>query len=137
MKGFKGFDKNLCCRGFQYEVGKTYEMEEEPIICKRGFHFCDSLSWVDSYYPLVTKVWNISPDDGGLIFFNFRYCEVEAVGEIVSDEEGCLISKRATNKIRIVRELTIEEVLYSLEPLYVIKFSTEEMLRIRRTFLVK
>lgn len=138
MKGFKGFDRNLCCRGFQYEVGKTYEMEEDPVICERGFHFCESLLDVDSYYPLVVKLWNsslwnTSEYDSSLIFFNSRYCEVEAIGEIVS-EEGCLYSKRATNKIRIVRELPIEEVLYLLEPLYNIKFSKEDMLKIYHHF---
>lgn len=136
MKGFKGFDRNLCCRGFQYEVGKTYEMEEEPVICERGFHFCDSLVWVDSYYPLVTKLWNQFIGDSHFIYFNYRYCEVEAIGEIVS-EEGCLHSKRATNKIRIVRELPMEEVLCLLEPFYTIKFSEEDMIKIRRTLLDK
>ena len=99
MKGFKGFDRNLRCRGFQYEVGKTYEMEEEPVICERGFHFCESLLGIDSYYPLVekklhTKIWNSSEYDSSLMFFNNRYCEVEAIGEIVS-EEGCLHSKKS------------------------------------------
>ena len=136
MKGFKGFDKNLCCRGFQYEVGKTYEMEETPIICERGFHFCESLIWVDSYYPLATKICIPFTDDSSLMFFNFRYCEVEAIGEIVSDE-GCLYSKRATNKIRIVRELPIEEALHLLEPLYDIKFSEKERVEIYHHFLSK
>lgn len=40
MKAYKAFDKNLTCRDFQYEIGKTYEMEDEPIICEKGFHAC-------------------------------------------------------------------------------------------------
>ena len=40
--GFKGFDKDLSCRGFQYKVGKTYEQEGEVECCKRGFHFCEN-----------------------------------------------------------------------------------------------
>lgn len=34
--GFKGFNKDMTCRDFQYEEGKTYKMEEEPEICKKG-----------------------------------------------------------------------------------------------------
>lgn len=41
---YKGFDKDLKCRGFQYEVGKEYELPEgvEPELCKQGFHACES-----------------------------------------------------------------------------------------------
>lgn len=40
MKCFKGFDKDLCCKGFQYEVGKEYETERAEI-CEEGFHACE------------------------------------------------------------------------------------------------
>ena len=43
MKGYKIFNSDWTCRGFQYEVGKTYEMKEDPICCERGFHFCGKL----------------------------------------------------------------------------------------------
>lgn len=43
MKGYKVFNKDWTCREFQYEVGKTYEMKEDPVCCKRGFHFCRKL----------------------------------------------------------------------------------------------
>ena len=38
MKGYKGFDKDLSCRGFQYEIGKTYECEGKITLCENGFH---------------------------------------------------------------------------------------------------
>jgi hypothetical protein len=44
MRGYKAFNKDLTCRGFQYEIGKTYEMDGEIEICRRGFHFCESIS---------------------------------------------------------------------------------------------
>ena len=42
IRGFKGFDKDLKCNGFQYEVGKDYEQEGEVKCCESGFHFCET-----------------------------------------------------------------------------------------------
>ena len=39
---YKGFDKDFKCRGFQYEVGNTYEMDDDVECCSRGFHACES-----------------------------------------------------------------------------------------------
>lgn len=64
IKGFKGFDKNLQCRNFQYEIGKKYE-EPEASVCSAGFHFCEEPLDVFNYYP---------PADS-------RYCEVEGDGD--------------------------------------------------------
>ena len=41
MKAYKGFNKNLTCRDYQYEEGKTYE-EKEAKLCKSGFHACEN-----------------------------------------------------------------------------------------------
>ena len=85
MKGYKGFDKDLRCKGFQYEIGKEYLTDEKP-----SFHFCANLKDVHGYYNL-----------GGS-----RICEVEALGDIVTGGDKCV-----TNRIKIVRELGGEEVL--------------------------
>lgn len=87
MKGYKAFNKDLICRGFQYEIGKTYEMEGKLIICKKGFHFCKTIGDTYKFYPM----------DG-----NTRICEIEALGAIAT-ENG---TKFCTNKIKIVKEVT-------------------------------
>lgn len=43
VKGYKVFNHDWTCRGFQYKVGESYEIEEPPICCTRGFHFCEKL----------------------------------------------------------------------------------------------
>jgi hypothetical protein len=54
MKGYKGFDKDLKCRGFQYEVGKTYECEGKVALCENGFHFCEDPKNIRGYYADLT-----------------------------------------------------------------------------------
>ena len=91
MKGYKGTDRNMQCRGFQYKVGKTYEAEGDPIMCKNGFHFCVNLPDVFAYY-------DYGKDN--------RYFEVEADDDAIAIGDD----KCATARIRIVRELSVKEV---------------------------
>lgn len=91
MKGYKVFNKDWTCREFQYEVGKTYEMKEDPVCCKRGFHFCRKLIDCFNYYRFDSEN---------------KVAEIEAMGAIDKRD-----SKFCTNKIKIIRELTWYEVL--------------------------
>lgn len=93
MKGYKVFDKDWTCRGFYYEVGKTYEMKEDPVCCERGFHFCGKLIDCFGYYDFNSEN---------------KVAEIEALGTI--DDNGNK-EKYCTNKIKIVRELSWHEVL--------------------------
>jgi len=93
-KGFKAFDKGLVCRGFQFEEGKEYFVDGEPVLCENGFHFCKDLVLTLEYYP---------------DFDNNEYAEVEAVGDIVYEEPTQ--HKCCTNRIRIVRVIPREELL--------------------------
>ena len=92
MKGYKVFNSKWCCLGFQYEVGRTFEMEEEPVLCRRGFHFFRNL--MDCF-----SCCRFSPEN--------KLAEVEASGTIITDDEG----EAVTNKITIVKELSWEEAL--------------------------
>lgn len=54
MKGYKGFDPNMACRGKRYAENTTFE-ELEAEVCKRGMHFCENPLDVLDYYPLLSK----------------------------------------------------------------------------------
>ena len=90
MKCFKGFDKDLKCKDFQYEIGKEYT-EEKADICDCGFHACKFPMDVFGYY---------SPSDS-------RYCEVdlEANNQLSND------SKRVGKKISVKAEIGIAGII--------------------------
>ena len=95
MIGYKAFDENLKCRGFQFEVGKTYDtgrVKEELKLCSdRVFHFCRELH----------KIENVSD----YRLSKSRVCEVIAGGDVVTDGD-----KYGTNKLTILREIPREEL---------------------------
>ena len=93
MKGYKVFEPDWTCRGFQYEVGETYEEDVTPSCCNMGFHFCTELNECFNYY-------SFDP--------NNKVAEIEALGEIDAEANGNIC---CTNKIKIVREISWEEVL--------------------------
>ena len=92
IHGFKGFDKDLKCLGFKYEIGNDYEQEGEVKCCERGFHFCENPFDVFRYY---------SPTDS-------RYCEVEGYG--IADKANN-DSKVATSHIHISAEIGLNGLI--------------------------
>jgi hypothetical protein len=95
ITGYKGFDKDLKCREFQYEIGKEYKTDKKPIRCtENGFHFCEIPFDVWNYYP-------INNDN--------KYCAVEGSGEISSsiDED----SKIAVQKIKIKATISLFDMI--------------------------
>lgn len=92
MMGYKVFNSDWTCHGKQYSCPGVFEQEGKLELCKNGIHFCKELLKCFDYY-------------------NFEGCgihvaEVEAIGEIIEDERKC-----CTNKLKIIRELTWEEIL--------------------------
>ena len=92
----KGLDANFQCRGFQFEVGKTYRAEGEIEPCKNGFHSCPESEpfAVWEYYPPASEA--------GLA----RYAEVEIGGEIVPKD-----NKLASAEITIKAELSLPQFI--------------------------
>ena len=93
VKGYKVFDKDWKCRGYQYKVGEIFEEDATPSCCNSGFHFCTDLKDCFNYYSFNAEN---------------KVAEVIALGEIDNISED---SKCCTNKIEIMREITWEEVL--------------------------
>ena len=91
VRGYKVFNPDWTCKGFQYEVGKIFEENVEPSCCDKGFHFCEKASDCFSYYPFNSKN---------------KVAEIIALGDVDSDG-----TKSCTNKIQIVREIPWDEVL--------------------------
>ena len=89
---YKGFDKNMKCRGFQYEVGKEYEMDGEIKCCNRGFHACKSPIEVWNYYDMLDS----------------RYAEVEQSGKIEKEENS---TKVCSSHIKIKAELKLDDII--------------------------
>ena len=84
---YKGFDKDLKCRGYQYEEGKEYVHEGEVKACEGGFHACENPFDVFDFY---------SPNE-----FH-RFCEVEGSGK--EDKQD---RKSSFEKIKIVAEIEL------------------------------
>ena len=90
IKAFKGFDRNMQCRGFQFKEGKEYK-EEKASLCESGFHACENPLDTFSYYK---------PGDGSI----YRSVKLYATEETESD------SKRCGKRIRIGAKLSVMDI---------------------------
>ena len=91
MKAYKGFDKDLKCKDFQYEIGKTYE-EPKAQLFKKGFHACEYPLDVFGYYPPSCN--------------RFAEVELDEVSNEKSDD-----SNRCGKKIRVKAEIGIAGIV--------------------------
>ena len=92
----KGFNKNLCCRGVQFKVGKIYDTgakDDEIRLCSNTvYHYCDNIKQVHTHYSCDPACQN-------------RFCEIEVLGAEITDGEKC-----GSNKIKLVREIVGDEL---------------------------
>ena len=87
IKSFKGFNKDMTCKGFQYEEGKEYETDKAEV-CEVGFHACEYPLDVFSHYAPATSVFH----------------EVEQSGDISKKSDGTKVS---STKIKIGASINI------------------------------
>ena len=110
MKAYKGFNKNMQCRGFQFKEGETYELPEGevPKLCENGFHACEAPLDVFAYYAPADSV----------------YHEVELDG--VTDEKDNDDSKRVGSKIKIGARLDIAGIIKAQFEYTKVKFESKK-----------
>src|SRR3990172_8304544 len=93
ITAFKGFDKDWSCRGFKYEIGKTYKEKGPIALCKSGFHACEAPLDIWGYYP---------PINGNAA------AQVDLIG--VSEEKG-EDTKRVGSSIVVKAALSIADLV--------------------------
>ena len=95
MKGYKGFNKGLICRGKQYAENTIFE-EPEAKICKRGMHFCETPFDVLDYYGFMDYNGELN-----------EFAEVEALDEVKTNDN----KKYCTKKLKIGAKLSLTEFI--------------------------
>ena len=95
IKAYKAFNRDLTCKGFQYEVGKEYHHKGKLELCKSGFHACLSLSYCFNFYAFNKA--------------ETRVAEVLVWGKVQRKDGDVLV---CASNIKIVRKLTWTEVLH-------------------------
>ena len=140
VKGFKGTEKDMSCKGYRYELGKQFDLDDniEPLLCEKGFHFCTELENVFKFYKI---------GDGN------RFFEVEALvkkSDWYSEQRknrtrssydpygylsGFFTSndKYAAKSIRFIRELTVDEVFGAVTDTEVREWAEEQKKRAMET----
>jgi hypothetical protein len=93
IKSYKGFDKDLKCRDFQYQIGKQYHCTGEIEVCSNGFHACKNPLDVFYYYPPTN---------------NNRYAETEQAGKLSQHNND---SKIASEKILVKAEINLSAMI--------------------------
>ena len=91
MKGYKGYNKGLICRGKQYAENTVFE-EENAEICKSGMHFCENPFDVLDYYGYVNDKAELN-----------EFTEVESLGDCLTNDN----KKYTTKKLKIGAKLSI------------------------------
>lgn len=124
VTGYKGTDKDMKCRDYQFEMNKQFDMPEgeDIVMCSSGFHFCDKLKFVYQYYNICN---------------GNRFFEVKALvrrwkkdGYYKIEQRG---DKMVAKSIKFVRELSIDEIFDATVDAEAKSWSTEQKELARRT----
>lgn len=109
MKGYKGYEKGLVCRGKQYAVGEVFE-EENAKICKSGMHFCALPHQVLEHYSPVE---------------NHEFTEAEALDEVYTDDER----KYCTKKLKIGAKISVSDICKISVPAFFERFGFADKIK--------
>lgn len=128
VTGYKGTEKDMKCRDYQYEMNKQHDMPEgsEIDICCSGFHFCDKIRDVFRYYDVAR---------------GNRFFEVKALVRRWNKNGYYTIEhqrdKMAAKSIQFVRELTTEEIFEHLNNDLTVDWTVEQMNAARQTSIIE
>lgn len=122
VDGYKRTDSNMKCKNdFQYEIGKTYSIEEEPIICKKGFHFCLSL---EDCFHYSDNLWSQNNR-----FFNVKgYVRINDFDLYGTIGGFMMVDKLCAKEIMIVSEVSDGELLQAIKRRYDQVSSLEDLI---------
>ena len=95
IKGYKGFDKDLKCRDFQYEVGKEYSTDK-AVACNTGFHYCENPMDVLGFYAPCGDTGNPN-----------RFCEVEGSGDFDTSNDD----KLCCTRLKVSAEIGLQDLI--------------------------
>lgn len=104
IEGYKTMDDDYTCRKFHYEPNQSYSIDEDPIPCEKGFHFCRELADCFNYYRPTEYI-----DQTSTITYDldvFKFFNVKSNGVTYQLWDKC-----CTNNITILDECSTEEIL--------------------------
>lgn len=141
VKGFKGIEKDMSCKGYRYELGTQFDLVGiEPDICHSGFHFCKDLKNVFRYYSIgdgnrffeveaLVKKSDLDPEqkryNASTAFVPYTYLSLS--GFSGNDD------KYAAKSIRFIRELTVDEIFEAVPNENVQEWTYEQKKRAMET----
>ena len=133
VKGFKGTEKDMSCKGYRYELGKQFDLDAdiEPVLCEKGFHFCKSLENVFRYYKIgdgnrffevkaLVKKSDLDPEQKK----NNIPTTYVPYGYLLGFDDGK--DKYAAKSIQFIRELTVDEVFETVTDTDVREWTEEQ-----------
>ena len=139
VRGFKGTEKDMSCKGYHYELGKQFDLDEdlEPSVCHNGFHFCKELINVFRYYKIgdgnrffeveaLVKKSDLDPKKK-------EYAKYANAAWNLYHTSSHYDDKYAAKSIRFIRELTVDEVFETVTDSDVREWAEEQKKRAMET----
>lgn len=115
IEGYKATDKDMKCKGYQYELGKIFTYEKELIGCKSGFHFCPKLNDCFNYYKIGdgNRYFKVR----ALINLHQKY-DFTPPGYPFHHNSGFMrdTNKRVAKQIEFLEEISPEDIIKTLYP---------------------
>lgn len=139
VRGFKGTEKDMSCKGYHYELGKQFDLDEdlEPSVCHNGFHFCKELINVFKHYKIgdgnrffeveaLVKKSDLDPKKK-------EYAKYANAAWNLYHTSSQYDDKYAAKSIRFIRELTVDEVFETVTDSDVREWAEEQKKRAMET----